>query len=745
MPALPVRAYTDRLSYERGDEISVHVSAEGRVGVRLVRLRSSTTTDASLDLDVAWTGEGSYSTAPQATCVGSFLFGAPASAAPSASATASLGVFVWSGNVKAAGSQTLIALEDELSLQLRDGRAVLVDERAGNVLAETDVALANHEWHLVVGSVDTGGSRVFVIPVDPVRGISAQAQGPSPARRLDLRGAVTVAARSGRAVECSTDATTGLAEEHFSGKIEQPFVATTPMTAQDATELASGSRDIRSLDLVAAWDLALRHGEDVRVAAPIADDQPAGWLVNGPARAVTGRTFTGRCLDFTRVPDEYAAVHFHSTDLVDARWTAVLRTTLPQDLPSGVYGVVVENDSGTDTVPITVVPKATDRRARVAVILPTFTYLAYSNEALFNGLDYSAMTDQEVVVEPEDRAHVGDASFGLSMYDHHLDGSGVMFAAARRQIVNMRRGYRMWIVDAGRAFSSDMYLIEWLARRGIDVDVVTDHEVHLRGADYLAPYSAVISGSHPEYTTEEMLDALTSYRDHGGGLLYLGGNGWYWVTGVLSHDALVVEIRRGQSGVRCWESLPGEVTLMSTGLPGGLWRHRGRPPQELVGVGFAAQGWGRSEPYHRSEAAADPAYAWIFDGVDEEPIGAYGLVMGGAAGDEIDRAEPALGTPRGTVVLASSRGHSNFYQRAVEEIAMNLPEHGGGEQDPEVRADIVYFTTPGGGEVFSTGSIAWSGALLHNDTRNGVSRMTENVIRSFVARREQSSSPSTPD
>ncbi len=66
-------------------------------------------------------------------------------------------------------------------------------------------------------------------------------------------------------------------------------------------------------------------------------------------------------------------------------------------------------------------------------------------------------------------------------------------------------------------------------------------------------------------------------------------------------------------------------------------------------------------------------------------------------------------TPPDAVVLASSRDHTNFYQRVVEEIAMNLPDHGGGQQDPEVRADIVYFRTPpGGGEVFSTGSIAWS-------------------------------------
>ncbi|GAA3671372.1 large subunit of N,N-dimethylformamidase [Nocardioides ginsengisoli] len=729
-----VRAYTDRLSYERGDVVGVHVHADGPVDVRLVRLLSSSAADTTLDRAVDWAAAGRYDASSGPTCVGSFLQGAPGAAGRADAGAVTLGAFAWSGDVAAHRVQTLIALEDGLALQLLDGEPVLVDgERR---VASAGQRLADHQWHLVVGFVDGAAAGVAVIPVDPLRGVAAHTRVPDGGRRVDLTGTVTAAARAGRAVEALDEGTCGLADEHFTGKLERPFVCAAVLSEAELAAVADGRLDVTELELVTGWDLAFRHGEQPAAARPLAAGQPAGCLVNGPARAVTGRTFTGRSLDFTVVPDQYAAAHFHATDLVDARWAAALSAPLPEDLPSGVYGVVVSNDDGEDVVPITVVPKDDDARNRVLVVLPTFTYLAYANEALFNGLDSSAMTDQEIVVADEDLAHVGDASYGLSMYDHHPDGSGVMLSAARRQIVNMRRGYRMWIVDAGRAFSSDMYLIEWLARRGIEVDVVTDHEVHRRGAEYLKPYAAVVSGSHPEYTSEEMLDALTAYRDGGGGLLYLGGNGWYWVTGVVSDAPLVVEIRRGQAGVRCWESMPGEVTLMSTGLPGGLWRHRGRAPQELAGVGFAAQGWGRSEPYYPSEAAADPAYAWIMDGVDEDPIGAYGAVMGGAAGDEIDRADVALGTPRDAVVLASSRGHSNFYQRVVEEVAMNLPDHGGGEQDPEVHADIVYFRTPGGGEVFSTGSIAWSGSLLHDEGRNGVSRMTENVIRAFVARRE---------
>jgi N,N-dimethylformamidase len=55
-----------------------------------------------------------------------------------------------------------------------------------------------------------------------------------------------------------------------------------------------------------------------------------------------------------------------------------------------------------------------------------------------------------------------------------------------------------------------------------------------------------------------------------------------------------------------------------------------------------------------------------------------------------------------------------------------------GETCPLVRCDMVFYETPRGGAVFSTSSIAWAGALAHNDYDNNVSRITENVVRRFL-------------
>jgi N,N-dimethylformamidase len=115
---------------------------------------------------------------------------------------------------------------------------------------------------------------------------------------------------------------------------------------------------------------------------------------------------------------------------------------------------------------------------------------------------------------------------------------------------------------------------------------------------------------------------------------------------------------------------------------------------------------------------------------DEELIGDFGLVGGGAAGLELDRADPLLGTPPHALVLASSEQHTDIYMVVCEEILVNTPDLTG-TQSPLVRADLVFFETPKGGGVFSVSSIAWMGSLSHNGYDNNVSRITENVLKRF--------------
>jgi N,N-dimethylformamidase len=288
--------------------------------------------------------------------------------------------------------------------------------------------------------------------------------------------------------------------------------------------------------------------------------------------------------------------------------------------------------------------------------------------------------------------------------------------------------------NAGRELSGDLYLLDWLEHEGIEYDTITDDNLHDEGVDLLRPYAAVVTGGHPEYTSEEMLDALAAYIGSGGHLAYLGGNGFYWVTTVTEDSPRLLEVRRGRSGSRTWTGEPGEGHH-STGEPGGHWVDRGRAPQALVGVGFCAQGGGPGAGYDRTPDSEDPRAAFIFDGIGrDETIGDFGLKLGAAAADELDRADPALGTPPGTLVVATTRGkHDDSYQRAVEEVE-EMTARAGGTQSEHVRADMTYLETPALGAVFSVGSIAWSASLSYNGYDNNVAKVSGNVLREFIRR-----------
>lgn len=90
-----------------------------------------------------------------------------------------------------------------------------------------------------------------------------------------------------------------------------------------------------------------------------------------------------------------------------------------------------------------------------------------------------------------------------------------------------------------------------------------------------------------------------------------------------------------------------------------------------------------------------------------------------------------LGTPPHTYLLASAQNQNDSYKVVPEDFEFTFDGIGGTEH-PDVRADLTYFETPGGGAVFATSSIPWSGSLSHRGYDNDVSRITANVLNRFI-------------
>ena len=380
---------------------------------------------------------------------------------------------------------------------------------------------------------------------------------------------------------------------------------------------------------------------------------------------------------------------------------------------------------------------ATGPTADIVFLAPTASYMAYANYRLaLHGEDCEVNECRLIALQPHDVFLASHPEFGSSLYDLHSDGSGVCYSSRLRPDLGMRPKVQRWDSMASsflRQFNADTHILDWLEAKRHRYDVVTDEDLHAEGPACLAPYRAVITGTHPEYHSTAMWDALGAYTEGGGRLIYMGGNGFYWRIAYSRDLPGVIEVRR-EGGTRCWDSASGELYFGFNGEPGGLWRHVGRPPQRLTGVGFVSMGFDRSSCFRRLPDSFDPRAAFIFDGIgDDEPIGDFGLIGNGTAGIEIDRAEPGLGTPPHALVVASSVfEHSDIYRVTPEELSYNAPT-ATGTTSPLVRADMVFFETPNGGGVFSVGSITWCGALSHNGYDNNVSRITDNVLQRFAA------------
>ena len=408
--------------------------------------------------------------------------------------------------------------------------------------------------------------------------------------------------------------------------------------------------------------------------------------------------------------------------------------SVPNDLPSGVYAARLRGGGNEEHVPFFVRPASRAERNDVAVLFPTGSYLAYANDHLafdFDGAEL--LVGHTPVVQREDLVLQEHYEFGRSCYEVHQDGSGVIFSTRRRPILTMRPRCLAWFLsEAPWQFPADLYIAHWLETENQAFDAITDEDLHRDGFEQLRDYRVVLTGSHPEYVSRTELDALEQYVSSGGRLMYLGGNGFYWVVSYHPEKPHLMEIRRPVAGTRPHEAAPGEHRHATSGERCGLWRHKGRPPQRLTGVGFSAQGFDRSTYYERLQDSFDERAAFIFEGIGaDERIGDFGLVGEGAAGAEIDRFDPQLGSPLNALVLATSGPLSDNYLMVSEEVLETPPGLGGTEQ-PTIRSDMVYSRLEGGGAVFSVGSIAWSASLSHNGYDNNVARITSNVLRRFL-------------
>lgn len=434
--------------------------------------------------------------------------------------------------------------------------------------------------------------------------------------------------------------------------------------------------------------------------------------VNLPTFCVASPRWDGSTFDPRVAPMHYDAIHCHDDDMGSLAWPASYRVLVPVGSPSGVYALEIQAGGATEQIVFFVA--AQEPIAPLVFVVPTATYLAYADELLPKHL-YPWQCD--------DRAHRFAIDNDLrSLYDFHSDLSGVSICSVEKPKATLREDYRYPLGDCPHNLPVDLHFLRFCHAHGVKMDLITDHDLHHRGVEGLKGYRAVVTGSHPEYLSVEMESAYRAFAAGGGSIAYLGGNGF---AGTVAFRGDLMELRRSSlEAGRTWDGPVGEQAFAINNEPSGHLRSRGRGEFSLTGVAISLMGFDPGRPFERVEESYHPDHAWLFEGVEAKTFGEYSIVLGAAAGYEVDATDQRMGTSPDTRVVARATGFPDtFYHDPSRWYA-------GGELEMAGRrcAEMTVRYLASGGLIFSASSVAWLGALPSDGAMNDAGRITLNLL-----------------
>ena len=297
--------------------------------------------------------------------------------------------------------------------------------------------------------------------------------------------------------------------------------------------------------------------------------------------------------------------------------------------PSGVYFAKLASGGRIGYAPFVLAPRVLGTQP-VAVVIPTQTWQAYN------------------------------------FRDSNHDGRGdTWYAGWHQRTARLARPF----LNRGTPphfKSNDLPFLQWAGATGHNADYLADSDLRgvKNGAQLRAAYRLVIFPSHHEYITTHEYNVIVDYRNHGGRLIFLSANNFFWR--ITRHGNVMTRIKR--------------------------WRDLGRPEAALIGIEYFHNDRGQ----HRAPWVVEKSSAadWLLAGTDLEPgsrIGSGGIEADGTT----------THSPRNVTVLAE------------------IPDLYG----PGLTAQMTYYETKRGAEVFAAGAFGFTGATY--DRR--VSRLLANV------------------
>jgi N,N-dimethylformamidase len=164
----------------------------------------------------------------------------------------------------------------------------------------------------------------------------------------------------------------------FCGRIQDVRIVNQALSAEQIDAL-SAEKVPASLAGAVVCDFDFGKEINTTRAVDVSRNRLEGQVVNLPERGVRGRFWDGTSIKWLDRPDHYDAITFYPDDLYDAQWKSDFAYEVPEDLPSGIYCARLRQKGFTEYITFFVAAPKNKPRARLALWISDYSYVAYSN------------------------------------------------------------------------------------------------------------------------------------------------------------------------------------------------------------------------------------------------------------------------------------------------------------------------------------------------------------------------------
>ena len=283
-------------------------------------------------------------------------------------------------------------------------------------------------------------------------------------------------------------------------------------------------------------------------------------------------------------------------------------------------------------------------------------------------------------------------------------------------------------------FEYDVFLVRWLEQlataTGFKIDYATDFDAHA-DPTLLTDYRLLLSSCHDEYWTKAMFDAVEQRIFRlGRNTIFFGANVSYFQVRYADIDRAPDGADRGRQLV-CYKSLSDPIARRGGAtdpmlLVTARFRDGARRPESML-AGIAYQNWFPPDN-------DDVRFAYVVEQADGPLFANTGLragdVIADVVGYEWDNRDPARDGRR---LWDAARSHNAAIPaERLKVLFSGAPVAVDGTTG---RAEAVFFESPAGAKVFSTGSIRWAWGLgKPGFERESFRQFNANLMREMLRR-----------